>query len=271
VEILATLTTLICSALLAAEPPARASQQPQQEDSPDVAQEPEGGTGVSPIELVPRVELRQTYQKLGDALSLHDTTAQVSIQFLRRILLRYEVPHRTVSTPDGSISGFGDTELGAVGILASNAQLLVGLIGGAVFDTATRPELGLGKQQVLFGVGGAYKPRRWILGYLVVQEQLSVGGRSARRDINVAAADAGAILFGKQYSWIKADVLGTLDFEGPNTTRLFGTLELGSLVVGRVGLFVRAGTQLIGPTLLDYSLAGGVRYLFRLEKGRPRS
>lgn len=266
------LATLICAALLAAEPPAQAPPQAQRAegDSPDVAQEPEGGTGVSPVELVPRIELRQTYQKLSDTLSLHDTTAQVAIQFLRRILLRYEVPHRTLATPDGTISGFGDTELGAVGILTSNAQVLVGLIGGAVFDTASRPELGLGKQQVLFGVGGAYKPRRWLLGYLIVQEQLSVGGRSGRRGVNVAAANAGAILFGKQFSWIKADALATLDFEGANTTRLFGTLELGSLVVGRVGLFTRAGTQLVGPSLLDYSLVGGVRYLFRLEKGRPR-
>lgn len=264
------LATLIFATLLAAEPPARATQQPQQDDSPDVAQEPEGGTGVSPIELVPRVELRQTYQKLSDALSLHDTTAQVSIQFLRRILLRYELPHRTLVTPEGPLSGFGDTEIGAVGILASDAQRLVALIGGAVLDTATRPELGLGKQQVLFGVGAAYKPRRWLLTYLLVQEQLSVGGRSQRRDVNVAAADAGAILFGRQYSWLKADVLATLDFEGPNATRVFGTLELGSLVVGRVGLFMRASTQAIGPSLLDYSLTGGLRYLFRLEKGRPR-
>jgi len=47
-------------------------------------------------------------------------------------------------------------------------------------------------------------------------------------------------------------------------------LEVGSLVVGRVGLFVRAGTQVAGREELDHSLAGGVRYLFRLESGKPK-
>jgi len=51
---------------------------------------------------------------------------------------------------------------------------------------------------------------------------------------------------------------------------LSGTLEVGSLLIGRVGLFVRAGTQLLGQRQIDYSLTGGIRYLFRLEKGRPQ-
>jgi hypothetical protein len=264
-----TLATLLGAALLAAAP-AQTPPSTAASDPSEIAEEPEGGTGVSPVELIPRVELRHTYRKVDDAVSLQDTTAQISIQFLRRILLRYEVPHRTLATPDGSISGVGDTELGVVAIVASNAQLLVGLVGGAVLDTSTQPQLGAGKQQVIFGVGGAYKPRRWLLGYLIVQQQLSLGGRSDRPDINFTAADAGAILFGKQYSWLKADLLGTLDYQGANQGRLFGTFEVGSLAVGRVGLFMRAGMQLAGASLYDYSLTGGVRYLFRLEKGRPR-
>jgi len=31
---------------------------------------------------------------------------------------------------------------------------------------------------------------------------------------------------------------------------------------------MRAGTQLAGPTLIDFNLAAGVRYLFRLETGK---
>ena len=41
-------------------------------------------------------------------------------------------------------------------------------------------------------------------------------------------------------------------------------LEVGRLLVGRVGMFMRAGTQALGPRQLDYSVEVGVRYLFRL-------
>jgi hypothetical protein len=237
--------------------------------SSEPAQEPEGGAGVSPIELVPRVELRQAYQRLASKVALHDTILEIDIQFVRRILLRYQIPHRTAATPDGAqISGVGDLQLGAVAIIASDATRLVGLVGGVVLDTASQPQLGTGKQQVYYGVGGAYKPRRWLLTYAIAQQQLSVGGKADRPDINQVAVDLGSILFGRQFNWLKLDLLPTLDFAGAEGTRLFGTAEVGSLVIGRVGLFVRAGTQLLGSDLLDYSLAGGVRYLFQLERGK---
>jgi hypothetical protein len=40
------------------------------------------------------------------------------------------------------------------------------------------------------------------------------------------------------------------------------------LLVGRVGLFMRGGTQVLGPRAIDYSLEVGIRYLFRLAR-RP--
>jgi hypothetical protein len=60
------------------------------------------------------------------------------------------------------------------------------------------------------------------------------------------------------------------DFAG-GAGRLFGTLEVGSLLIGRVGMFVRVGTQLIGPRQVDYSLAGGLRYLFRLDRSKAKA
>lgn len=268
-----TFASLLCAVLLAVDQPAAARAEggpAAEDDAADTAQEPEGGAGVSPIELVPRVELRQAYQRLDSGASVHDTMTEIDIQFLRRILLRYQMPYRTLVTPAGRLSGLGDLQLSTIIILAADATRLFGLVGGAVLDTASAPELGTGKQQVAFGVGGAIKPRPWLLTYAVVQDQLSVGGNSARQDINQLLVDLGGILFGKRYNWLKLDLVTTVDFKGTTAGRFFGTLEVGSLVIGRVGLFMRAGTQLVGPALLDYSVAGGVRYLFRLEKGRPR-
>jgi hypothetical protein len=187
------------------------------------------------------------------------------------VLLRYQAPLRVLATPNGQISGIGDLQIGGLGIVASDETRLLVVILGAVLDTASQPPLGAGKQQIFFGSGAALKPRRWLLVYGVLQEQLSVGGNSARPDVNELTMDLGGILFGKQFNWLKADLVPTADFPNGATARLFGVLEVGSLLVGRVGLFVRAGTQFLGSSQLDYSLAGGVRYLFKLESGKPQS
>jgi hypothetical protein len=223
---------------------------------------------VSPIEIVPRLELRQSFQKLENGTSLNDTTAEMDIQFVKRILLRYQLPFRVLGTPSGQVSGLGDVQFGALGIVYSDATLLVAITLGSVLDTASQPSLGAGKQQIVFGGGAATKPFPWLLPYALLQEQISVAGSSARRDINELMVDLGVILFGKQYNWIKVDLLPTVDFPGGPTPRLFSVFEVGSLLVGRIGLFARMGTQFAGSAQLDYSVAGGIRYLFRLTKGK---
>jgi hypothetical protein len=248
--------TVLGAALLAVEPTPPTAQLPPQlpaeapaggADEADAAKEPEGGAGVSPVELIPRVELREAYSKLVGGVSIHDTTAEIDIQFLRRILLRYQVPARLVETPAGQVSGIGDLQVSLIGIVASNARTVGAVVAGTVLDTATQPTLGAGKQQLVLGGAAGFKPYRWWLAYGVAQEQFSVGGNSARSDVNQLATDFGSILFGRQYNWLKLDLNTTVDFTGSSVGRAYGLGEVGSLVVGRVGLFARAGTQLVGP------------------------
>lgn len=255
--------TFLCAALLAATSPAQDSLAP---DQPDEAREPAGGTGVSPVELIPRLELRQVYTRLTGGVAMHDTILETDIEFLRRLLLRYQMPARLMESPSGQVSGIGDIQVGLVAVLGSTPRFVAALLGGVVLNSATQAPLGQGRTQLIAGLAGAYKPVRWWLAYLVAQQQVSVGDANGRPDVNQLTADAGSILFGRQFNWLKIDLLTTVDFPGAPTGRLYGTLEAGSLVIGRVGLFMRLGTQLAGPRLVDYALAAGVRYLFRLEK-----
>jgi hypothetical protein len=269
------LATVLGAALLVVDATQLPAQAPAQEfaggpGDAETAEEPAGGAGVSPVELIPRLELRQSFTRLEGGVSVHDTTLEIDIQFLRRILLRYQVPARLMETPAGQVSGIGDLQLSLIGIVASNARTVVALIAGTVLDTATQPSLGQGKQQLVFGAGAAFKPYRWWLAYAVAQDQFSVGGNSARPDINELATDFGSILFGKQYNWLKLDLNTTVDFPGSTVARVYGLGEVGSLVIGQVGLFARGGTQLVGPRLVDYQMTAGVRYLFRLETSRPK-
>ena len=264
---------VLLTALLALEPAktmSGASAEQPLSDAPSAesespAEAPKGGAGVSPVELIPRLELRQSFAALGGGVSVHDTTTELDIQFVGRVLLRYEGKLRVLDAPTGQKSGFSDARITAITVLASNPRFVAALITGAVLNTASQPELGAGKQQLILSAGAALKPVRWWLAYFVLLEQFSVGGDPARAAVNQLVADAGSILFGRGYTWYKLDLTPTVDFER-DAGSLFGMIEVGRLLIGRIGLFTRAGTQFLGPHQLDYSLEVGVRYLFRLGR-----
>lgn len=264
---------LLFAALRAAEPPvsppapAPAEEEAQTRSAGDEATR--SGAGVAPVELIPRLELRQSIAQLPGGVSARVTTAEIDIQFLERLLLRYEGPLAVVSGPTGQISGFGDVEVQAIGMLAASRTFVAVAIVGAVLDTASQPALGAGKKQLVLGGGAGAKPFPWWLPYLLVQEQASVAGDAARPDINQLVVRAGNIAFGPGFAWLKLDFDTLVDFKG-DRGQLFGKLEAGRLLVGRVGLFMRGGTQLLGTRAIDYSLEVGVRYLFRLGKGPGR-
>jgi hypothetical protein len=239
------------------------------EDDDISSLEPNRGAASSPVDLVPRLELRQSFVSFGGGVTLHDTTLQMDIQFLNRVLLRYEGVVRVLAGPAGQTSGFGDARVQALTLFAVSPRFVAATITGAVLDSASQPALGTGKTQILLGAGAAGKPLRWWLPFLVVVEQLSVAGDPRRPDINVLTIDAGSILFGKGQTWYRLDLQPVVDIDA-GTGRLLGEAEVGRLLFGKTGLFMRAGTQLAGSRILDYSIEVGARYLFRLGEPAPR-
>ena len=203
---------------------------------------------MSPVELIPRLELRQVFTKLESGAAVHDTILELDIQFLRRVLLRYQSPARIIETPMGQVAGLGDMQFGLVVIVGSTPRFVAALLAGAELNSATQPALGSGKLQPIFGLGAAFKPYRWLLVYAVAQQQFSVSGASNRPDTNQLATDVGSILFGKDFNWLKLDVQTTVDFPGGAVGRVYGLAEVGSLVIGRVGL-VRPRRNAAGAAL----------------------
>ena len=264
---------LLFAALAATEPPAAPAPPtaPEEDARTQTAGEEaaRSGAGVAPVELIPRLELRQSIAELPGGVSARVTTLEIDIQFIERLLLRYEGPLAVVSGPNGQISGFGDVEVQAIGMLAASRTFVAVLIAGAILDTASQPPLGAGKKQLELGAGAALKPLPWWLPYLLVQEQAAIAGDSSRPDVNQLVVRVGNVAFGPGFAWLKLDFDTLVDFAG-DRGRLYGKLEAGRLLVGRVGLFMRGGTQLLGTRALDYSLEVGVRYLFRLGKGPGR-
>jgi hypothetical protein len=242
------------------------AQEEAEAEPASAAENVKAGAGVSPVELIPRLELRQSFAQLPGGASVHLTTTEIDIQFLDRLLLRYEGTLEVVRAPAGQVSGIGDSQISAIGLLAASPRFVAVVIGGAVLDTASQPELGAGKKQLVLGAGAAFKPLRWWLPYVLIQEQKSIAGDSARPDVNTLVARVGNIAFGPGFAWLKLDLDTLVDFQAEAGSFL-GRLEAGRLLVGRVGLFMRVGTQLLGTRRLDYSTEVGVRYLFRLGSG----
>jgi hypothetical protein len=228
-----------------------------------------GGGGVAPVELIPRLETRHLFARLPDGASASTTVTRMDIDFFGRLLLRYELPFRRLSNAAGDqVTGMGDIQVQAIGVVSADARHVAVLTAGVELDTATRPQLGRGKQVLLVGAAAAIKLRRWCLPYLLGEHQLSVAGQQARPDVNRLAVRAGSVLFGPGFAWAKLDLDATFDFLDGATARLFVAPEVGKLLIGRFGLFVRGGTQLLGRRELDYWVEAGARYLFRLER-RP--
>jgi hypothetical protein len=231
-------------------------------EPPDFTRPP----GVAPVDLIPRLELRQWYGRTTDGTRIHQTTAQIDIKFFNRVLVRYEGHVQVVTSPTGEqSSGFGDTEVHAYGSLGSGPRYVAIVILGGVFDTANQPVLGQGKPQVHLGGGLGVKPALWAFPYLIVQQQVSIGGDPSRPDINELLVRFGSVFFAKDHTWYIANFDAFADFE-QRAGRLYGAFEFGSLLVGRVGLFMRGATQLLGTRRIDYSVETGIRYLFRLGK-----
>lgn len=253
----------------AAVPPAQQAPPAREDDAPESASAAEevtkAGAGVAPVELIPRLELRQSFAQLPGGVSVHVTTTELDIQFLDRLLLRYEGKLQVASTPAGQVSGFGDAQFSAIGLLAANPRFVAVVIGGMIVDSASQPPLGEGKKQLVIGGGAGWKPVRFWLPYVIVQEQVSVAGDPARPDVNQLAVRAGSVLFGPGFAWLKIDLDTVVDFVADQGS-LLGKIEAGRLLVGRVGLFMRLGTQLLGTRLVDYTTEVGIRYLFRLGK-----
>src|SRR5436190_15668497 len=114
--------SLLCTTLWMAEPVAPPTVPPQDE-SEEVAAEPQGGAAVSPVELIPRLELRQSFRAQANGNSVSDTSTEVDIEFLQRVLLRYEGTHRILSSAGTQTSGLADTRVLAIAMLVARPTL----------------------------------------------------------------------------------------------------------------------------------------------------
>ena len=237
------------------------------EEAPEsAAEEAKDGAGVAPVELIPRLELRQSFAQLPTGASLHVTTTEIDIQFLSRLLLRYEGKLAVASTPTGQVSGFGDAQLSAIGMLGASPRFVAVVIGGVILDSASQPPLGEGKTQlVLRG-----RRRDEAVSLVVALRPRAGTGVSRRRQRAPRHQSAGRARrqhrVRSRIRVVEAGPRHARRLRGAAPGASTGSSKRAGCSSAGWACSCAAGTQLLGTRQVDYTLEVGIRYLFRLPK-----
>ncbi len=185
-------------------------------------------------------------------------------------MLRVVAPFLQSSTPGPSgtttTHGFGD--LGVIlGWRAYNTPEYALLIGvNATFPTATDTKVGQGKYTlgpIIAAVRFLPKFDSFLIG--VLSQQVSVGGDSDRRPINISSASLRINTIWAEKWWSVARAGWLLNWEQSTRGSMDLDLEIGRNVVGKWGVFIRPGIGIFGRDLpggYSWKIAGGIRYIF---------
>lgn len=243
---------------------------PEQEEEAERLRKLGAKYGTDPTAIVGRMQLSSTYLDLPKGGQDVDAVARVDLPFRGNYLLRVDAPVFKWNDPNRpgttSVQGVSDLAVTA-GWRAYNTPEYAVLIGVvSTFPTATETGLSLGKYTVGPTLITARFLPKWdsfLIGLLT--QQVSVGGDSARRSVNVSRATLQMNTFWGQHWWSIAHAEWRVDWERSTKSSMVAELEIGRNVVGRLGVFVRPGIGIWGqdlPGAYAWNINGGIRYMF---------
>jgi len=202
--------------------------------------------GTDPTAIVNRVQLSSRYIDRPQSKSAILTTARVDLAFRGDYILRVVAPFLQSSTPGrtGTTTAHGFSDLGVIlGWRAYNTPEYAFFIGvTATFPTATDTKVGLGKYTLGPIVAASrFLPKldSFLIG--VLSQQVSVGGDSDRRSINISSASLRINTIWAEKWWSVARARWLLNWEQSTRGSMDLDLEIGRNVVGKWGVFIRPG------------------------------
>ncbi|WP_121990978.1 hypothetical protein [Nitrospira lenta] len=243
---------------------------PEEQDQAERLRNLAAKYGTDPTAIVGRVQLFSSFYNLHSGGQAIDTIARVDLPFRKNLLLRFDAPFLKWSDPNRpgitSTRGFSDVAVTA-GWRAYNTPeyaILLGVI--STMPTAAETGLGLGK----YTVGPTVATTRFLPlweSFLIglFTQQMSLGGDSARRSVNVSKFTGQINSFWGARWWSVAQTVWQIDWERNAKASLVLEFEVGRSMVGRWGVFVRPGVGIFGRDLVgayDWNVEAGVRYIF---------
>jgi len=226
--------------------------------------------GTDPTAIVGRVQLSSQYRNLPRNASSILTVVRVDLPFKGDYALRVEAPFLQSSIPGradiNAAHGFSDLSV-TLGWRVYNTPEYAVLVGvNAVFPTATENKVGSGK----YALGPIIATARFLPKFNsfligVLSQQISVGGDSDRKSINISNLSLQINTVWAEKWWSVAQAGWMVNWERSTRGNMNLELEIGRNVMGKWGLFIRPGIGIFGqdlPGAYSWKIAGGIRYIF---------
>ena len=224
---------------------------PEQREEAERLRQLNAKYGTDPTAIVGRVQLSSQYRNLPRSASSILTVARVDLSLQRDYVLRVEAPFLQSSIPSrtGTTTAHGFSDLGVtLGWRAYNTPEYAFLIGiNATLPTATETKMGLGKYTLGPIIATARFIPKWasfLIG--VLTQQVSVGGDSDRKSINISRASLRINTIWVEKWWSVVEAGWMVNWRRSMRGNMNLELEIGRNVVGKWGVFIRPGTEFLG-------------------------
>ncbi|AUX22957.1 hypothetical protein SOCEGT47_034730 [Sorangium cellulosum] len=216
------------------------------------------------------VELRNDYITRGRGRFFNAAVLRGDYAFDRSFSLRADVPLAYA----GGLEGERDVGLGDILIRplvrvvgTPRVALLVG--SDLVLDSATRPALGAGKNQIAPIVQAYVRVARAARLGLHLQHAVSFGGDPRRDAIQGSTARAFAIVELPRGLWLQPDQGFHFNHRGAPRVVSTSILEVGAALSERVQVYLDPGIQVGSQGAVDWLVTGAVRWEFPQRERRP--
>ena len=243
---------------------------PEQQEEAERIRQLNAKFGTDPTAIVGRVQISSQFRNLPRNASSILSVVRVDLPFKGDYLLSVRAPFLQSSIPGrtGTTNAHGFSDLGVLlGWRAYNTPEYAFFIGmNAVFPTATGNKVGLGK----YSLGPIIATSRFLpkwesFLFGVLSHQVSVGGDSNRKSINVSSLSLRISTIWAERWWSVAQADWRLDWERSTRGGMELELEVGRNIVGKWGVFIRPGIGIFGqdlPGAYNWNIKGGIRYVF---------
>lgn len=227
--------------------------------APGHAQQDNTPKGVNPRDNITKVDLIYRNEASAGGVRVNAMALKFDRALTAEVGANIEIPIVRLSSPGATDSGLGDTEMrlryvkndGAISWIAA---------AEVVTPTASSDLLGSGKWQLNPGFGAVYAVSKTTFVYAGYKHLMSVGGDSARPDINRSQPRVLAAITSPRGWWVLGDLKFTRDHKA-GTDGLDIEAEAGRMLTRDIGVSARIGTSALDSPR-NRMLSLNLRHLF---------
>jgi len=222
------------------------------------APEEEDKTGTNPAKFMKTLILLNEFRSLGDEHGFDEFTFRY-IEPIGKVKLQLSLPLDYSDATGVAEAGFGEAGLKASYKARMTRRYALIFNLDTTYPTATKSTFGFGKYLASPGATFAFFFRQGSVIFAPsLQQKFSYAGDATRAAVNQTLVDLYFVWKPKKSSWLIVDPQFVVDLEA-DTFYTFTEVELGRLMFGGVGSYVRPGIAIGKDRPADWNIEFGVK------------